>query len=405
MPLTSSSGASTTRPHRIFPIMGLLALATTAFLTILTETMPAAVLPEMADSLGRSPAGIGQLVSIYALSSAVAAIPVVAMTRVVPRRFLYLILVLTFAVANAVTALSTNYFLTVASRVVAGLAAGVVWPVICGYAIRLVDGKDMGRALAITLSGSTVAMVAGLPLGSLLASVLGWRFSYGLLSLLAVLVTIWVMVAVPSAPGESARKTTSIRDVARMPGLGLILLATCFAIVGHYTLYTYMAPLAAALRLPGGTTQGLLVFGMGALIGVVLAGRFVDALLRRMAIAALVLAEIVLVALMLDLHPVLANVALFLWGASFGGLPTLFQSATAKVTGANAELGTAMLTTIYNIGIFGGGAIGGVAISLHGVGSLEAVSWLAICGALLVVLKSVRHAFPQVHVKAILCDS
>ncbi|ROR17924.1 MFS transporter [Comamonas sp. BIGb0124] len=110
-----------------FPLLGLLALSTTAFLTILTETLPAALLPDMARSLGQSPSGIGQLVSAYALASALAAIHMVALTRALPRKPLYLGLVLSFAMANAVTALSTSYGLTAASRFVAGLAAGVVW--------------------------------------------------------------------------------------------------------------------------------------------------------------------------------------------------------------------------------------------------------------------------------------
>lgn len=395
--MTSSSLEDTTAPKRDggFPLLGLLALSTTAFLTILTETMPAAVLPAMADSLGQSTAGIGQLVSVYALASAAAAIPMVALTRAVPRRTLYIILVLTFTLANTVTALSTYYPLTVTSRVVAGVAAGGVWPVICGYAIRLVDTKDMGRALAITLAGSTVAMVAGLPLGSLLGSLLGWRFSYGLLSLLSVLVVVWVIIIVPAAPGERSQSMLRVNDVLRLPGLRPILFATFFAIVAHYILYTYMAPLSEVLRLSGGTTQGLLLFGVGALAGVILVGRLVDRHLRRMTMASLVLAAVIMVAMMGDPQPILVNLALLLWGASFGGLPTLFQSATAKATGANAELGTAMLTTIYNLGIFGGGAIGGLAISIHGVGSLGVISWMAICVALVIVWKSSQHAFSQ----------
>lgn len=115
---------------------------------------------------------------------------------------------LSFALANCVTAVSTSYTVTVVSRVVAGLAAGVVWPVICGYAMRLVDRKDMGRAVAITLGGSTVAMAAGLPLGSMLGTLLRWRFSYGLLSLLALLVIVWVMLVVPSMPGEQRKEGT-----------------------------------------------------------------------------------------------------------------------------------------------------------------------------------------------------
>jgi predicted MFS family arabinose efflux permease len=390
-PLGKPSRTQTER----FPLMGLLALSATAFLTILTETMPAAVLPAMADSLEQTTAGIGQLVSFYALASAAAAIPVVALTRAVPRRMLYVILVLTFTAANTITALSSHYPLTVASRVVAGLAAGVIWPVICGYAIRLVDAKDMGRALAITLAGSTAAMVAGLPLGSLLGSLLGWRFSYGLLSLLSVLLVIWVVMVVPPAPGERPQRMLRVGEVLRLPGLRPILLATFFGIVAHYTLYTYMAPLAGALGLPGGTAQGLLLFGAGALIGVMLAGHLVTTHLRKLAIAALLVATVMVVMLMGDLQPTPASLALLLWGASFGGLPTVFQSATATVTGASAELGTAMLTTVYNIGIFAGGAIGGVVISQHGVGGLGLIAGIALCAALVVVLNSTQHAFPS----------
>ena len=140
------------------PTIALLALSTTAFLTILTETMPAAVLPAMAQSLKQPPAGIGFLVSIYALASAVAAIPIVALTRGLPRKLLYIMLVLSFALANGVTAISTSYMVTLVSRVLAGLAAGVIWPVICGYAIRLVDRKDMGRAVAITLRSKSTRL-------------------------------------------------------------------------------------------------------------------------------------------------------------------------------------------------------------------------------------------------------
>lgn len=391
----SATGSSQSGAERRLPVLALTALSTTAFLTILTETMPAAVLPSMADSLRQSPAGIGQLVSVYALASAASAILGVSITRGVPRRALYISLVLTFAVANTITALSTSFPITVASRVVAGLAAGVIWPVICGYAIRLVERKDTGRALAITLSGSTVAMVAGLPLGSVLGSVLGWRISYALLSILAGLVILWVIAVVPSAPGENARNALSVRDVALIPGLRLILLGASFAIISHYTLYTYIAPLADSLHLPGGASQGLLLFGTGALCGVLTVGRFIDSQTRLMAVTALSLAALMMAALLLDPSPRLANILLFLWGASFGGLPTLFQSATAKVAGANAELATAMLTTVYNFGIFAGGAIGGLAISFNGVSSLGVVSGCAICCALAVVLRGVEHAFPK----------
>ncbi|WP_161805573.1 MFS transporter [Frateuria defendens] len=376
------------------PLDKLLVLSTTAFLTILTETMPAAVMPAMAEGLKQSPAGIGLLVSVYALASAAAAIPIVALTRTLPRKPLYIALVLSFAIANTITALSSSYALTLASRVVAGLAAGIIWPVICGYAMRLVAAENMGRAVAITLAGSTVAMVAGLPLGTALGDLLGWRYSYGLLSLVALLVIAWVLACVPPAPGEHAQARASIRVVVRTPGLRPILLATLCAILAHYTLYTYMAPLAQALRLPRGTAQGLLLFGAGALVGVLMAGRLVDQRQRTLAMTALTCTAIMMLILSADPHLVLACVALFAWGTSFGVMPTIFQSATGRVATGNAELATAMLVTIYNLGIFGGGAMGGLLLGTSSVAGLELFSLISVCLSLAVVAKSVRHAFP-----------
>ena len=383
---------STIHPRRAgLPIVALLALSSTAFLTILTETMPAAVMPDMAASLQISSGGVGLLVSVYALASAAAAIPVVALARGLPRKPLYVGLVLIFALANAVTALSTSYPLTIASRVVAGLAAGIVWPVICGYAIRLVAPDDMGRALAITLAGSTVALVAGLPLGTALGNAIGWRYSYGLLSVLALLVIVWVLFAVPAAPGSQARQRASIRQVLGTAGLRPILLATLCAMLANYTLYTYMAPLSEALRLPGRTGQGLLLFGIGALLGVVLAGKFVDRWLRPLAMGALVATGVVMLVLVMEPVVVVACVALIAWGTSFGMLPTVFQAATGRVSGENAELATAMLTTTYNLGIFGGGAVGGLLLGIADIWSLQLVVFVFSGIALALLAMRTRH--------------
>ncbi|OLO04916.1 MFS transporter [Salinicola socius] len=376
------------------PIMGLIALSTTAFLTILTETMPAALMPPMTEALGVSSAQVGMLVSIYALASAAAAIPIVAVTRRLPRRMLYIILVLSFAAANAVTAFSTSYWLTMASRVLAGLAAGVIWPVICGYAIRLVDPGQMGRAVAITLGGSTVAMVAGLPIGTALGEALGWRFSFGILSVLALILIAWVMIVVPPVEGDAKREQGSVMEVLRLPGLIPILGATLFTILAHYTLYTYMAPLTEALQLPGGVARGLLLFGGGALLGVLLAGRLVDVWQRRLALSALTCGGIMMVLLMTGPQWLIASVAVLLWGASFGAMPTVFQSAVGRVSGKSAELATAMLTTIYNLGIFAGGAIGGGLLSLGNVGALEIFSLLMLLVSFSIVGLNRRQAFP-----------
>src|SRR6218665_420983 len=120
---TASPSAAAAR----LPMGGLLALAMTGFIAVLTENMPAGLLPEISRGLGVSQALAGQLVTLYALGAVVAAIPLMVATRGWSRRSLLLLAIGGFFVFNTVTALSDHYVVTLAARFVAGIAAGLAW--------------------------------------------------------------------------------------------------------------------------------------------------------------------------------------------------------------------------------------------------------------------------------------
>jgi len=377
------------------PLAGLLALSTAAFTTIITELLPAGVLDAMRVSLQTSRAGIGMLVSAYAITSAIIAIPAISATRGLPRKPLLIITLAGFALMNGVTAVSTSYALTIAARIVAGAFAGLVWPLVIGYAARLVLPSNAGRAVAIALAGSTVAMSVGVPAGTVLGQFIGWRGAFAVLSLLAVMLIVWVWWAIPSFPGEQTGDRLPLKTVARLPGLGLILAATLVTILAHYALYIYMAPLSTALGLKGGAGLALFLFGSGSFVGIAIVGRLVDAYLRRVALGAFCLTMISMLLLGIAGHlPGFGVTAIFLWGISFGGAPTFFQAATVRVAGKAAEVATSAVTTVYNTGIFGGAFIGGVILEAT---SARMLPWtvLAMIGlAFIIVLRGHRVAFP-----------
>src|SRR5476651_1517420 len=116
------------------PRSGLLALAMTGFIAIMTETLPAGLLTQIAAGMGFSPAVAGQLVTLYALGSLLAAIPLTALTRGWRRRKVLLASVIGFFIFNTLTAVSASVFLTLAARFLAGAAAGLAWGLIAGYA-------------------------------------------------------------------------------------------------------------------------------------------------------------------------------------------------------------------------------------------------------------------------------
>ena len=137
LPVCEIDAGVRTTPADSLPVAGLLALAMTGFIAILTETLPAGLLPEISRGLNVPESWAGQMVTLYALGSVAAAIPVTAATRAWSRRTVLLLAIALFFVFNTVTALSSWYWLTLAARFMAGVAAGVTWGLVPGYARRM----------------------------------------------------------------------------------------------------------------------------------------------------------------------------------------------------------------------------------------------------------------------------
>ncbi|WP_020118041.1 MFS transporter [Streptomyces canus] len=378
------------------PWSGLLALSTAAFTAVLTELLPAGLLPSMAPSLGVSEARIGFLVTGYAAASFAAAVPLTALLRGLPRRPVLIGALLGFAVSNAVVALSSSYPLTFAARVVAGCMGGILWAMLAGYAARMVPAARRGRAIAIVLAGITLALSLGVPAGTALAGAVGWRTAFGLPAGLAVLLVGWVRWRVPGVPGEASHARVPLVRVAALPGVPAVLCVTLFLLVGHQTIYTYVAPFAAQAGF-GRTGVVLLVFGAATVVGVWVTGMLVDRHPRSALLGALGLCAAVMPVLGLAAGvPGVLLVAVAVWGVAFGGAPTLIQTALVDASGPErADAATSLQTTVYNAGIATGSLTGGVVLADLGAGALPWTALPLVVMALGVVGLGRRNAFPQ----------
>src|SRR3954447_10018350 len=205
------------------PVAALLVMALVGFLLIATETMPAGLLPQIAAGMDVTEGLAGQYVSAYALGTVVAAIPAVALTRGVRRKPLFLSALLGFLVASTVTGLSGEIVLSLAARFVAGAFSGLLWGMTAGYARRISSPQRAGRALAIASVGTPVGLAVGTPFGSWLGTSVGWRWSFGALSVLMALTFVLALILVPDAPGQRAESHLPVGRVLAIPGVALIL--------------------------------------------------------------------------------------------------------------------------------------------------------------------------------------
>ena len=385
----------TTATDDRLPLVALLALAMSAFLTILTEALPAGLLPQMAQSLAVSEALVGQTVTIYAIGSLVAAIPLTVATQGIRRRPLLLAAMLGFAIANTITTLSTSYVLTMAARFLAGVSAGLLWALLAGYAACMVPDHQKGRAIAIAMVGTPLALSLGVPAATCLGTLVGWRACFGIMSSMALILMAWVRIKVPDVRGQATEKRLSLGRVFTLPGVRPILFGVLAFVLAHNILYTYVVPFLTMAGLADRTDLVLLVFGVASLIGIGIIGVLIDRHLRALTLASTLLFALSALALGLaGNEPTIVYAAVAAWGISFGGAATLFQTALARTAGDAADVAQSMLVTAWNSAIAGGGLIGGVLLDWRGVGAFSPALLILLTATLVVVWAARQRGFP-----------
>ncbi|WP_091564585.1 MFS transporter [Arthrobacter sp. ok362] len=377
------------------PLAGLLALAAAGFITIMLETLPAGILPAMSGDLLVSESATGQTVTVFAIGSIAGAIPLISATMGWQRRKLLLLAITGYAVTSIVTASSDNFTLTLVIRFIAGVFAGVLWGILASYARRMVTPQHHGKAITIALAGTPVALAIGTPAGTLLAGLIGWRFTFGVMALAAVLLIVWILVAVPDFAGQAKGERTSVGRVFSVPGVLPVVLVTLLYVMAHNVLYTYIASFLAPVGLANSVSAVLLAFGVASLISIWITGILIDRHLRLLMIASAALFALAVLALgLLAALPVAVFISAWLWGLAFGGAASVLQTAAADAAGPAVDLVQSVMVTGWNIGIAGGGIIGGLLLTGLGASSLAWATVALLIAALILVVTARKHAFP-----------
>ena len=376
------------------PIGALLALAMTGFICIVTETLPAGLLPLISEGLAISPSLAGQMVTAYALGSVLAVIPMTIATRGWRRRNVLLLTIVGFLLFNSITALSSHYGVTLVARFFAGVAAGLAWSLLAGYARRMVAPHQQGRALALAMVGTPIALSLGVPLGTWLGGLVGWRTTFGLMSALTLMLIVWVLVKVPDYPPQAAHQRVSLAKVLTTPGVRPVLAVVISWMLAHNILYTYIAPFVAPAGLGDRVDVVLLVFGSAALAGIWLTAKLVEPLLRRTVLVSLAtFAAVSVVFGFVGNMPQVIYLGVAVWGLSFGGAATLLQTALADAAGDGADVALSLNVVAWNSAIAGSGVVGGVLLDTWGVASFPWAMALLIALSFAIAWRARTHAF------------
>lgn len=374
-----STSSPTHRDHASWFIFGLMASVT--FIGILSELAPSGILPQMTEGLGIEETQVGFLVGVYALASAVCAIPLISMTLSINRKSLLLVLLTGFAISNVIVGLVSSYPLIVAMRIVGGICAGIMWPMIAAYGTALVPQHMHGRAITIIMSGNTLGISLGLPFMTLIGTEIGWRTEFVSLGVLAAIIALLAARFLPSVAGEKLTQSNSPMAMLKIPSVLIVLVLTFLSVTAHYGTYTYIALLVESLNFLGGISMALLIFGVGSVISVVLSAKVIDDHLRALIVSMLGCGAFSMALfVMFGGTNGVSHLAFFLWGLAFGPLVTMYQTAVSKQVADAKAVATSLQSSVFNLSIMAATWVGGLILTqLPQVGVLGIVHLSILC--------------------------
>lgn len=352
----------------------LYALALAVFVMGTSEFMLAGLVPAISHELDVPVGSAGLLTSAFAVGMVIGAPAMAAFARGWPLRRTLVGCLALFAVCHVVGAMTSVFELLLATRVLSALANAGFLAVALRTATLLVPRERTGRALAVLLSGTTIATIVGVPAGAVLGSALSWRATFAAVALLCLPALVGILRGVPKTiqhtglgattspsvtaptPAPFLRNAPSLRTELALLGTPRLALAMTLAALvnaGTFAVFTFLAPIVTEIAgLPRAAVPvALVLFGLGSFLGVTIAGRFSDHHTGSLLAvgAPLLLGGWILLATV-ACQPVALLILVFVQGTlSFGVGSTLVALVLSTAAGA-PTMGGSYATAALNLG-------------------------------------------------------
>ncbi|MFJ1749800.1 Cmx/CmrA family chloramphenicol efflux MFS transporter [Streptomyces sp. NPDC088116] len=331
-----------------------------------SEFMLSGLLPPLADDMNVSIPTAGLLISAFAIGMVIGAPLLAVATLRLPRRTTLIALIAVFGLGQVAGALAPTYEVLFASRVISALACAGFWAIGAAVAMAMVPLGTRARAMAVMLGGLSIANVLGVPAGAFLGEHFGWRSAFWAVAVASAIALGGVLTLIPRIPlpDEKPRLTREL-TIFRDRQVWLAVAVTALAAGGVFCAFSYLAPLLTDVAgLDDGWVPTVLgLFGLGALIGTAIGGRYADAHLFGVLISGITASTVLLVVLALTASNQLAVVTVtFLLGVSAFYTGPALNARIFNIASAAPTLAGATTTAAFNLGNTGGPWLGGAVI-------------------------------------------
>ena len=349
---------------RWLPLIG---LTFAVFVFNTSEFMPIGLLTDIATDLNISEARAGLLISVYAWVVAIMSLPLMIMVSKMELKRLLLSIIALFVVSHVASAFAEGYYTLMLSRIGVACSHAIFWSIAPPLAVRTVPDGKRALGLSTIATGSSVAMVVGLPLGRVVGLYVGWRMTFLSIAIISALIFIFIAVVFPKlqSRGKFAFKQLPALLHNRVL-VGVFIMSVLFATV-HYTGYSYIEPFLGkvASMSPDLVTLVLIVFGASGMLGSIAFSKYYMANRRRFMLVMTLGPALCLLLLQVAAASLLSVVAVcIMWGAMATAFNIAFQDNTIRFAPENAtSIGMSIFSGIFNLGIGSGAYVGGLVVS------------------------------------------
>ncbi|WP_159991305.1 sugar transporter [Pelistega ratti] len=392
--MSQHQSPTTTHENGSWFVIAIFAFA--AFIFNTTEFVPIGLLPNIAQSLEIPESQTGLLMTIYAWSVTLLSIPLTLATARIERRKLLAILFAVFLLAHIVSAFAWDYYSLMASRLLIACTHAIFWAITIPLATRLAPQGNRIKALAFMVTGSSLATVLGVPLGTAIGQHIGWRTTFGLIAVIAGIIMILLIKELPQLPSKNAGSLKSLPSLMKRPTLVYAFLLTALTITGYFTVYTYITPY---LREVGGFDETFVIWVLFTIGGAGIIGGYLFTRLNRLlplntySISAIILIFCLIFLKFSYQHKVIVLALALFWGIAITLIAMSLQTKVLEAASDAADISVAIFSATFNIGIGSGALIGSMVLDHLGVKHITHIGSAFIWVALLIFLVLARRVW------------
>lgn len=361
----------------------LLALSACTFALGFAEFVAISLVPSIASSTGLQVGSVGFMVGIYAIGVSIGAPVLSAMLANASRKKVLAAGMWLFVAANVLTATTTSLPLLLGSRLVAGLMHGLVLALAASTAAAAAGKERSGAAIATVFGGLTLALLLGVPLGTLAGGTFKWQYVFLAIATIGGVGAVALMLFAPSSTPRAATEASASPSVWSTVSDRRTLhpvLITALTYAGSFTGFTYISVLLENATGLGtaGVTGMFVLYGASAAVGNTLGGRFVDRFGSRVAVLSVIsgLGLALVLAWLGSAFIAVMALSMLVWGlASFAAVPVLQKTvlvAAQQNPAGSPELASGMNIAAFNVGIAAGSSLGGLASSVSPLAPMAA---------------------------------